>query len=269
MSIPIKLKRCAACGAMKPRSEFARQVSGRIYRNCGSCHTPHTQAAHPRAYYNSSEYKRASRERRAVREGREFRPGMCGRPPGYARPKVIPASVIAKREWAAWLKVAPDKWIEAYEAARLGAKREADCARARRYHAANAPKSRERVKKYKNANPAIVAKSGARRWQRASMQADGTVSAAQVSAILRSRTRCPYCLDRITAESAQLDHIIPLAALGVHGVVNLVPCCAPCNLRKSDRSFADWVAMLDGKARSSAVRLYEARYGALGQGQLL
>ncbi len=263
----MKLKRCVACGTNKPRAEFARQASGRLYRNCGSCHTPHTQAAHTRAYYKSAEYKRVARQQHADRDGRSFRPGMPGRAPGYAKPET-PAT-LARRAWVQWIARAPAAWLHSYRAARSNARRIAACESARRYHAANPGKSRERVKRYKNANPTIVARAGLLRWKRASEQSDGTVTAGQVSRILRSKRRCPYCLTAISPDSAQLDHIIPLAGGGLHGIINLTPSCAPCNLRKSDRTFAEWVAMLDGKARASAVALYEARYGPLAQGVLL
>ena len=264
-----KQKRCSACGVDKPRAQFRVTKSGRPYRSCSDCHVPHSEAAHPRAYYKSPEYKSLCRERVAQKQRRQFRPGICGRPPGYAKPKHVSAETLAQREWSAWLKRAPSDWVVSYQAARLEAARQADCIRSRRYHASNQAKSRERIKRYKNANPDMVARAGARRWQRASEQSDGTVTAAQVSAILRSRRRCPYCLVAITPQTAQLDHIVPLAGMGVHGVVNLVPCCAPCNLRKSDRPYAEWVGMLEGKARAAAVGLYEARYGPLEQGLLI
>lgn len=75
-----KLKMCRTCGCQKPTSQFRRQLSGRLYRNCASCHRPHTQARHPRSYYKSAEYKRECRSQIARKEGRALRPHRAGRP---------------------------------------------------------------------------------------------------------------------------------------------------------------------------------------------
>ena len=41
--------------------------------------------------------------------------------------------------------------------------------------------------------------------------------------------KCAYCLK---AEATDMEHVVPLADGGVHGLRNLVPSCAPCNRRK-------------------------------------
>ncbi|MBE7186196.1 MAG: HNH endonuclease [Methylobacterium mesophilicum] len=95
------------------------------------------------------------------------------------------------------------------------------------------------------------------------------MSARAVGALIRSRQTCPYCRIRITPETAVLDHIIPVALGGVHGLVNLVACCGPCNSAKSSRDFASWLMMLDPVDRARAERLYASRYGSIAQGVLL
>lgn len=48
--------------------------------------------------------------------------------------------------------------------------------------------------------------------------------------------RCTYC----DALATQVDHVIPLALGGTHYEGNLTPCCAPCNMRKSDSLLSEW-----------------------------
>lgn len=254
------LKRCIRCEEFKPRAEFRRQTSGRLYRACSTCHRPHTaEGKRPRAYYKSPEYKRACRARKAHSEGREFRPGLPGKVPSPPLP-LTPAEA-ARAAWREWIELAPQWWTERHAAAKQDARRVYDVERARAKYAADPAGERRRVRAYKHANPDAVARHGQRRWARAAAASDGTIKRQQADALLRSRKRCPYCFARITADDAELDHIIPLALGGLHGVVNIVPCCAPCNGRKGARAFVDWVAMLSTSGRQSAERLHLRRFG--------
>lgn len=47
--------------------------------------------------------------------------------------------------------------------------------------------------------------------------------------LARYRGRCAYCL---TSPHEHWDHVVPIARGGHHSVGNLVPSCAPCNLKK-------------------------------------
>jgi 5-methylcytosine-specific restriction endonuclease McrA len=199
-----KLKRCLACGISKARDQFRMLPSGRPYRNCSACHRPHTQAAHPRAYYKSAAYKRDRRAR--LSDGER-------------------AALVAKDGL--------------------------------------------RVKSYIYAHPEKAAMWRASRRERAAAASDGSLTTAVMAAILASRSTCPYCLRRITPGTAHIDHIIPLARGGLHGTVNLVPCCPGCNQRKADRSFSEWLLLLEGQCRASATALYEHRYGSVRQGMLI
>lgn len=140
--------------------------------------------------------------------------------------------------------------------------REAMLEKSRQRYRANVERERERVRHYKHANPAKASAWGCKRWKRATQASDGTLTASQVRQALRSRRTCPYCLTKITPETAHLDHIIALSRGGIHGLVNVVPCCSTCNARKNAKPFDEWVAMLDERGRESALRLYRERYGA-------
>jgi len=51
---------------------------------------------------------------------------------------------------------------------------------------------------------------------------------------------CPYCSEPF--EDGHIDHIIPVSRGGTNDRVNLVYCCASCNLSKGDRLLEDWLS---------------------------
>lgn len=73
-----------------------------------------------------------------------------------------------------------------------------------------------------------------RDWRRLVARYDGT---------------CAYCGrgDRRLSP----EHLIPVSRGGRHSIGNLVPACAPCNLRKGRRFLVEWRA-LDGRVRVAA-----------------
>lgn len=60
---------------------------------------------------------------------------------------------------------------------------------------------------------------------------------AEVDKVLeRDGFRCRYCGAGLDAASVTFDHIFPRSRGGGDKPDNLVVCCMPCNLRKSDRT---------------------------------
>jgi hypothetical protein len=65
------------------------------------------------------------------------------------------------------------------------------------------------------------------------------------------------------------DHMDPVALGGRYDPAdeggddsdNAVWCCAPCNLRKGDMPFVDWLATLAPRFRRLARRVYVAKHG--------
>lgn len=49
---------------------------------------------------------------------------------------------------------------------------------------------------------------------------------------------CAYCGSRPWEHR---DHVVPLARGGSHGIGNLLPACAPCNLRKKTKFLTEWL----------------------------
>lgn len=59
----------------------------------------------------------------------------------------------------------------------------------------------------------------------------------------RSEGRCHYCRTTLTLDGRwHVEHMVPLALNGRDGVPNLVAACAPCNLRKRDRTALEFIA---------------------------
>lgn len=67
----------------------------------------------------------------------------------------------------------------------------------------------------------------------------GCVSESVLLAI--TNAKCVYCGS--SAEHA--DHLMPLARGGLHCAENIVPACATCNRRKSDRDPFEWLVALE------------------------
>ena len=61
--------------------------------------------------------------------------------------------------------------------------------------------------------------------------ATGTISAPEIASLLDGR-RCAYCHRPATT----LDHVQPLGPTGNNDAGNLLPSCAPCNRKKSNRT---------------------------------
>lgn len=53
----------------------------------------------------------------------------------------------------------------------------------------------------------------------------------------RHRYRCAYC-DR--SGPLQMDHVVPIARGGPHGIGNLLPACGTCNKSKGPRLLTEW-----------------------------
>src|SRR6266436_6210927 len=79
---------------------------------------------------------------------------------------------------------------------------------------------------------------------------------------LRERGRCFYCLNRLTALTRCLDHVIPLVELQDNSYRNLVSCCRKCNLQKSDLPAEGHLRRLCDDGRLTAAR-FTARLRAL------
>lgn len=56
--------------------------------------------------------------------------------------------------------------------------------------------------------------------------------------------KCIYCEAHIIIGEMHMDHAIPLSRGGSHNLENLVPSCAPCNLRKFNKTAEEFLALI-------------------------
>jgi len=58
----------------------------------------------------------------------------------------------------------------------------------------------------------------------------------------RDAWRCRYCGELLTAETATLDHVLPVSKGGADDPENLATACLMCNSIKSGRTYEDAAA---------------------------
>ena len=61
-------------------------------------------------------------------------------------------------------------------------------------------------------------------------------------ALVRARELCTYCSARVTWDSVEWDHVVPISRGGCHSIGNLVPSCRSCNRSKGRSTVTEWRA---------------------------
>lgn len=139
----------------------------------------------------------------------------------------------------------------------------------KKYRETHKPELRLRAREWKAKNPEKVAERSRdyrkRRLNRVAAQSDGT--AGRVIRSLLSLARCQYCGRKFQSDKdKRIDHRQPLVLGGEHSAMNLEVCCEPCNLRKRDMPFTQWLNLLQEPWRSRAIKRFEkARCAPLSQ----
>ena len=88
-------------------------------------------------------------------------------------------------------------------------------------------------KKWKALNPEKVQEQDRRRKARIKgATVDGSVAAYWPALLRAYGGRCAYCA---APGKMTLDHVVPIALGGGHTATNVVPACAPCNLKKGTK----------------------------------
>jgi hypothetical protein len=70
----------------------------------------------------------------------------------------------------------------------------------------------------------------------------------------RDHWSCQYCGDTLTAETATLDHFVPVSKGGGNDLENLRTCCLMCNSIKSGRTYEEVTGLLLASLRARRVR---------------
>jgi 5-methylcytosine-specific restriction endonuclease McrA len=98
----------------------------------------------------------------------------------------------------------------------------------------NPEKFRERNRKYAANNRQKLNEKSARR--RARKLEAPTYKLSQKEIWRLYNYACFYCGEA----GGTIEHVMPLARGGSHGIGNLVPCCGPCNYSKADKTVMEW-----------------------------
>lgn len=237
-------KMCAACGEILPYDRFWRKQDSRrgdgMQSRCKACHA--------KLPSRSTEYRRHRR-------------GMASRQQDLRRRA---AAARPRRARRVWRRIQNERAHDLAAAVSLGYG-ETGGERARRRfrekYLDDPSAERLRVKRYKHAHPERLAAQNRRRFKRMARRNDRTLNEEEVGLLYRRATACPYCGVPLTPGAATLDHMDPLSRGGLHGISNVITCCNPCNARKRDRPFAEWLRELDEPYRSRALGLYRRTHG--------
>lgn len=116
-------------------------------------------------------------------------------------------------------------------------------AAAARYRERNLEKVRAGHRAYYHAHKEQFRAAKSRRRARA-YGADGAYSVADwTQKLARYKGRCHYC-GKVIKGQIHREHVIPLSRGGMNIIGNIVPSCAPCNLKKGRRLPHEWIGRL-------------------------
>lgn len=195
------IKRCAACGQDKPKSDFhknARMADG-IRSSCKVC----VLAGNRKSVLQHHEKRK--REKREV----------------YERVKNTPE-------------------YQTYSKAHREATKEAKSAYDREYNRRNSQKKVAQAAEWQKANrdrrSAITRNYDARRR----LKTANGISTADLAAWMSSQKKVCYWCGGKCAKGFHVDHYVPLSKGGAHEAHNLVIACGPCNLRKNAKDPLDF-----------------------------
>lgn len=187
-------KACAACGQVKPLSEFHKnaRMSDGFRSSCKPCVLSINRASVLRHHEKRKEEKREVY--RAVRDTPEYK-----------------------------------AYVKSYQAATKEQKREYDREYSKRNRAKVTARAAEWNRRNKDKRKAIMRNYSCRRRS----QELGGVSTAALAAWTASQRKICYWCGVKCAQGFHVDHYIPLSKGGAHELHNLVIACGPCNLKKN------------------------------------
>jgi 5-methylcytosine-specific restriction endonuclease McrA len=105
----------------------------------------------------------------------------------------------------------------------------------KKYREANVEKIKQYKKLYNKSNP--EKSNDYRNVRRARKKLNGVFKLTNKELKKLYNSPCFYCGSH---DSIQIDHVIPIAKGGTHGIGNLVSACQKCNKSKSDKLIIEW-----------------------------
>jgi 5-methylcytosine-specific restriction endonuclease McrA len=171
----------------------------------------------------------------------------------------------ALKAWENWvLALAPNQWLDAFYRATGKPWTDHRLSVAERYKTRYSAddsfhkKEKTRSQAFKHDHP-----EHASQWangnQRVMQQHDGTMRKGVAVQLLNELRTCPYCSCDLTMDNRELDHMDPLSLGGMHGVSNLIVCCATCNREKQATPFFQWLRNMHPSNQSRALTIYQQK----------
>lgn len=123
------------------------------------------------------------------------------------------------------------------------ARREEINLKAAAYRDSNREKINASVAEYRHSNPDKILERNRRRRARLAGNRSFAVTQRDIQRLVeRHDGRCVYCHEKFNESSPMnLDHVIPVALGGGHGIGNLVPACESCNCSKGAKLLIEWL----------------------------
>ena len=257
-------KICSKCAVEKGIEEFPTRFypsRGKRYtsNHCAGCEQ---ERARLKSLRRSKKNRQEERRQHSEKVGKTYRTWDEVQTSKKEKLQLLDAKKEAIKAWEDWVLVlAPDQWLDSFYHAtgkpwldhRISV---ADRYRVR-YRTDNAFHQNEKARSqaFKHDHPEY-----APRWangnQRVLQQHDGTMKKGVAILLLNELQTCPYCGCDLTMDNRVLDHMDPLSLDGVHGVSNLIVCCATCNKEKYTTPFFQWLKELHPHNKKIALDFY-------------
>ena len=257
------VKTCTKCEIAKPCSEFYADRAGKLKGSCKECYraerrgrptrTPAQKAAYRRrvgdvdaslTYRTIEQIRAEAAEKRAAKEAASV----------AWQQKMAVKRERGRRGCRQWQATATSEEMAAY--------RSDNQERWRRHYEKHAKVERERVKRYKHANPDIVSKWHRDRQLMLSQRRDGTLTSDAIKQLFDAAKDCPHCCREMTTSTKSLDHVIPLSRGGWHSISNVEVCCLSCNASKSSKLLSEWLEADESLSAGLLQREGDLRDGA-------
>jgi len=132
------------------------------------------------------------------------------------------------------------------------ANRQREAARAREWSKKNPQRKREAALKWAQENPEKATQMRRMIWHRRQARLKNVQAYEVSSRDMRRLLSSPCAVSGCLHTDIQIDHVIPIARGGSHGIGNLQPLCAAHNQSKGAKTWMEFRLHLKGKERYAA-----------------
>lgn len=261
------MKKCSKCGTNRPSSDFgpSKKTKSGLRSECNPCRLKYREARREELAAKSRDYYAANAERmrevnRAWLAANRERKREMDRV-WYALNRERQAAKKRARYWAdpksnnaaskAWREANPEKAkasARRYRTENRDARRAAD----RAYYLANAEQIQENARRWKAANADRTRELSRLQARRRRMRRMGLPTFDVIDKDLRRLLAGPCMVPGCTSTDIQIDHVVPIARGGSHGIGNLQPLCGSHNRAKHSRTWMEFRLYLQMKDRMAA-----------------